>query len=1381
MGITASTSKQLNYYMREVKDNSGIPTTYITATGNKKTSVANNIFNDTYTLDFTKSEAEINAKLLNFDDVVFQSGGSVGASGYKNVMVFGHPDKFIFDYAQDYNNCGIDSCLNILAMAGIKDVVEVTPEYEAYLGTPITKTYKKAVYNQETGIWETKEVTESTYPKRPVETEDSFLLWAVQNSQNDEEAYKTEYGQYYYDEISKKYYDSYVIHTKNMETYKKISDLQNNPSEVGGTYLWMQSNILNYWGVSHTVEMPDVVILAGKNRETSDSGEIEISLTETGKTDDKGNTIYSRTTEKTVITYSDNNKTVTTTVTTKTADVIKDGDTGYKEASGGNSETITKVTTETTLNKDFYYFANDFYNAILEGKGIILQGYANAFLGSKGGAHAITVVGVVTNNELDEEDQTIVKKVTLTDSTGTYTIEEVRAVDILGFYVIDTGGFLNPSKSSNAQFVTPERLYKFITDTTYTKTTESEILSGDGTSYGDYIVTTENIRKWADNLNLTGNDRKNILTGNDANNIIHGGDGNDVLYGGGGNDTLYGDNDKDTLYGGAGDDLLIGGKGDDLYVFQKDDGASHDTIVAGQGRDDIQFDHVVSEDLSFLNNNGSLVIQYGEDSTLTLQDYFKKNLYSSIYRLVEYTDETLKSYDFVNEILSGQKIQYNAVKNKSNKITGTKFVDEITGGDLNDTISAGDGNDILNGGAGNDVIKGGNGNDTITGSSGNDKLYGEAGENTMIYDLTVTGNDTIYSGKGSDYIKFKGINKEDLILTRQGNNLVITYNTDKGSSVTIANYFSKKGKTSVKYAETDNGYLELAHSVEYNDYILPAVNQEGNANVKINNGKSTQSETITGGNGFDTLYGGKSDDVISGGLGDDVIYGGDGNDTLEGGLGNDKLYGQNGDNTYVFNNYTNGNDTIYTSGKGKTTLEFSSLNFTNNGVENAYNDGFSYTKSGNDLIINYATELEDKDNSSVRISGFFKSKNEFALIDGTDTEYDLKNATIYFKGEADKKNKITGSAINDYIVGGDLNDTLKGGNGNDTIIAGLGNDNITGGSGHNEIRYAKGDGNDVINLTKGENCDIKLTGFSSESELTYKINKKDLVISYTGDDKKTYTLTLKNFGTKDVTNNATKKSENTSSVNLYLNDTLLYDLREGNYLPEYTAFTTKNYKYTGNWHSETIDATALNETFPSKNRGANINAGGGNDIIYGSKYNDTIKGGDGDDVIINGYGTDKVDGGNGNDTYKVFYYKNETARLENVTISDTGKNSGDVDVVEFNCSKDELQIWFNMDKNGKTDYKFNVSELVYNQGESEYLKTGSTATISGVEKLVASASDDLIYDYGSDALKEEIISFLGSTTHNYKDVNDVMKNGTQKEIEDLLAIFNNSDNWVQNV
>jgi Ca2+-binding RTX toxin-like protein len=305
-------------------------------------------------------------------------------------------------------------------------------------------------------------------------------------------------------------------------------------------------------------------------------------------------------------------------------------------------------------------------------------------------------------------------------------------------------------------------------------------------------------------------------------------------------------------------------------------------------------------------------------------------------------------------------------------------------------------------------------------------------------------------------------------------------------------------------------------------------------------------------------------------------------------------------------------------------------------------------------------------------------------------------------------------------------------------------------------------------LTKGEKLDIKLTGFTDKEELSYKIVKKDLVISYVGDDKNTYTLTLKNFGTKDVTNNATKKTENDSYVKLYLDDNLVYDLREGNYLPMYSDFTTKKYKYTGNWHSETITAVALNETFPSKDRGASINGGAGNDIIVGCKYNDTIKGGDGNDTIVSGLGNDKVDGGNGNDGYLLFYVEKELGKYENVTITDTGKNKADIDLVELYTTSDDVSIWFNMDKTGKATYKFNV----------EQLSTANSAIISGVERIVADgadkdASNDLIYDYSSDALKESIISFFESSAGlAYKDVNDVMKNGRQEEIQLLMGYFN---------
>ena len=58
-----------------------------------------------------------------------------------------------------------------------------------------------------------------------------------------------------------------------------------------------------------------------------------------------------------------------------------------------------------------------------------------------------------------------------------------------------------------------------------------------------------------------------------------------------------------------------------------------------------------------------------------------------------------------------------------------------------------------------------------------------------------------------------------------------------------------------------------------------------------NNATTTDTVTITGGTGNDSLYGNDAIDVISGGAGNDYMYGGSGNDTLNGGAGDDILYG----------------------------------------------------------------------------------------------------------------------------------------------------------------------------------------------------------------------------------------------------------------------------------------------------------------------------------------------------------------------------------------------------------------------------------------------------------------------------------------------------------
>jgi len=56
---------------------------------------------------------QTNIKLLNYDDYI------IDENGYK---IYGHPDKWILDKLQEYNNCGIVSALNLLSIWNKKQI-----------------------------------------------------------------------------------------------------------------------------------------------------------------------------------------------------------------------------------------------------------------------------------------------------------------------------------------------------------------------------------------------------------------------------------------------------------------------------------------------------------------------------------------------------------------------------------------------------------------------------------------------------------------------------------------------------------------------------------------------------------------------------------------------------------------------------------------------------------------------------------------------------------------------------------------------------------------------------------------------------------------------------------------------------------------------------------------------------------------------------------------------------------------------------------------------------------------------------------------------------------------------------------------------------------
>ncbi len=97
-------------------------------------------------------------------------------------------------------------------------------------------------------------------------------------------------------------------------------------------------------------------------------------------------------------------------------------------------------------------------------------------------------------------------------------------------------------------------------------------------------------------------------------------------------------------------------------------------------------------------------------------------------------------------------------------------------------------NDTLKGTNGNDVLDGGNGNDILEGGKGNDRLIGGNGNDTYIFNLG-DGQDRIKDTAGSDTLKMKGLNVDDLSFSRDGRHLTIK-SLISDDRITIEDYYA---------------------------------------------------------------------------------------------------------------------------------------------------------------------------------------------------------------------------------------------------------------------------------------------------------------------------------------------------------------------------------------------------------------------------------------------------------------------------------------------------------------------------------------------------------------------------------------------------------------
>ncbi|MEB3180282.1 MAG: S8 family serine peptidase, partial [Nostocaceae cyanobacterium] len=446
----------------------------------------------------------------------------------------------------------------------------------------------------------------------------------------------------------------------------------------------------------------------------------------------------------------------------------------------------------------------------------------------------------------------------------------------------------------------------------------------DGFGNTDQLQNIENVIGSAFNDRIIGD--RNV-------NVIYAGDGDDRVEARGGNDTIFGEAGNDTLLGEAGNDLLIGGIGADLL----DGGAGNDTVsystsalgvianlytgrgATGDARGDVyqsienlegsQFsDRLIGNDinniLSGLDGDDFLDGRAGDDQLLGNAGNDNLNGDKG-HDTLDGGDgaDFLYGAEGDDQLLGGQGDDY---------LEGGSGDDTLNGNDGQDWLEAGAGADQLYGDAGDDVLFSGTGKDTLHGGTGNDGLNGEAEDDVLLGGI---GNDSLTGGSGQDTFRFtfgdgidsvtdfggvgafgkqppvssdevdilqfqgEGLIARNLLLTQQGNNLLISFDTVNSPQVilndfaleNLDNWQNGLGNILFDGNTTAQDNFDVFNAEWQLDQILPNL---GLNRVTFLNDLDNKVK------GFDN-----SDDVINGQGGNDILWGLSGDDLLRGGTG----------------------------------------------------------------------------------------------------------------------------------------------------------------------------------------------------------------------------------------------------------------------------------------------------------------------------------------------------------------------------------------------------------------------------------------------------------------------------------------------------------------
>lgn len=280
--------------------------------------------------------------------------------------------------------------------------------------------------------------------------------------------------------------------------------------------------------------------------------------------------------------------------------------------------------------------------------------------------------------------------------------------------------------------------------------------------------------------------------------------------------------------------------------------------------------------------------------------------------------------------------------------------------------------------------------------------------------------DSAMGADDTDSIRFAHLKPEDVTLTRDGNDLIISVNGSEDEVLVVDQFM-------YRMPSLFSGYLNSAHGVA--EIIFADGTVWSRVDIAIQSSHAAETN--------DTVIGTGQIDYLDGGAGDDKLTGGNDGDIYVFGYGYG--YDQIADATPSKIGTTNTNDASYSLLLSNPDV----LYFKDVDLEDAV---FSRVRESNDLTISLAgtdDSVKIYNQFSASYTGVFGVEwfdriEAFVFADGNSLEWSDLFTKMVAEGKTEGNDAIYGFSWQDTLDGGAGNDYLSGGNETDTYIFGLG-------------------------------------------------------------------------------------------------------------------------------------------------------------------------------------------------------------------------------------------------------------------------------------------------------------------------------------------------------